>query len=222
MEHTAQNSGLFIGSTFSKAWQVFKQNWLKFYGIILLPVVIGILYFVLIENIDQSNISWLAPLYLTYLIIQLIVSIGVFRALLLLVRNEAISFQKIMPSLRTVVNYVAVTLLFVLIVVGGLLLLILPGIIFMLKYIYAPYIVADKDVGPIEALKLSSKMTAGAKWDMIGFYYASIFLVYAGFFALLIGLLVSIPVATLSYVIFYVLLLKRAERSTVNHSSTQS
>ena len=47
------------------------------------------------------------------------------------------------------------------------------------------------------------------KWDIIGFIGATVILMYSGAIALFVGLLVSIPVSTLSYVIFYNALLKR-------------
>ncbi len=68
---------------------------------------------------------------------------------------------------------------------------------------FTPYLVIDKGLGPIEALKASGKITDGIKWDMVGFLAAAAVLTYIGILALFVGLLVTIPVATFSYVLLY-------------------
>ena len=58
-----------------------------------------------------------------------------------------------------------------LIVVGGLILLIVPGIIFLRRYFLAPYFMVDQDLGIRESLRKSSTATkghSGAIWGVIG------------------------------------------------------
>jgi uncharacterized membrane protein YesL len=55
------------------------------------------------------------------------------------------------------------SLLLFLIVLGGLILLIVPGVIFALKYGQAPFIVIDKDLSGREALRESAELTQGMK-----------------------------------------------------------
>ena len=58
-----------------------------------------------------------------------------------------------------------------LIILGGLILLIVPGLIFLQRYILASYLMVDEDLGIIESLKKSatlSKPFPGAIWGLIG------------------------------------------------------
>lgn len=58
-----------------------------------------------------------------------------------------------------------------LIIVGGFILLIIPGLIFIRRYFLAPYVMLDKKVGIREALDRSaamSKLNSGSIWGIIG------------------------------------------------------
>ncbi len=52
----------------------------------------------------------------------------------------------------------------------GLMLLIVPGIYLGLKYQFYGYAIADKGIGPIDALKESDRMTEGAKQNLLIFW----------------------------------------------------
>ena len=58
-----------------------------------------------------------------------------------------------------------------LIVLAGFILLIIPGIIWSIKYQYMIYLVIDKNMGIRESMKLSAAMTDGVKWDLLAFEF---------------------------------------------------
>ena len=100
-------------------------------------------------------------------------------------------------------NFLAAKLLTGAVVILGLILLIVPGIVFALMFIFAPYIVIDKGLGPIEAMRESKRITSGNKWNLLGLLVAIVLLNILGALALIVGLLVSIPVTTLALVHAY-------------------
>lgn len=65
-------------------------------------------------------------------------------------------------------GFFAVTALNALIVLGGLILLIIPGVIFMYWFILAPYIYIDQNVSPFEALKRSREFMRGQSVEFFG------------------------------------------------------
>jgi len=70
----------------------------------------------------------------------------------------------------------------------GLVLLIIPGIYFLVIFYFAPYYSLDYAVGPIEAMKLSKRAVSGNFWNV--FWIA--FLPVVGMIAVLIGFLVYV------------------------------
>jgi uncharacterized membrane protein len=70
-------------------------------------------------------------------------------------------------------------------------------------FIFTTFIVVDRELGPIEAMKESYRITRGHKWDLLGLVYVLIIVAVFGLVALVVGLLVSIPVCTLALVHTY-------------------
>lgn len=107
-------------------------------------------------------------------------------------------------------KFLAAQILIGISVVIGLVLLIVPGIILMLMFILTPYIIVDRELAPIAAMKESARITKGRKWELLLFVLIAFVLNLVGAIALLVGLLVSIPVTTLALVHAYRELAKSA------------
>ena len=85
----------------------------------------------------------------------------------------------------------------------GLLLLIVPGIIFGLMFMFATILVIDRELGPIEAMKESNRVTRGYKWNLLGLVLVLALVNLLGALALFVGLLVSVPVTLLALMHVY-------------------
>jgi uncharacterized membrane protein len=107
-------------------------------------------------------------------------------------------------------KYLGASILLGLAVGLGFLLLIVPGIIFALMFMFTTFIVIDRELGPIEAMKESSRIARGYKWSLLGFILVLVLINLLGVLALVVGLLVSIPVSSLAFAYAYRLLSGRA------------
>lgn len=96
----------------------------------------------------------------------------------------------------------------------GYILLVIPGIIWTLKYQFVPYLVADKEMDAKEAFEYSARMTDG--WKMKLFFYGiGLMLVnLAGALLFGIGLIITIPITYLFSFVIYRALDKRLRAST--------
>lgn len=110
-----------------------------------------------------------------------------------------LSEVKIHKSFR----FLAASCLYVLLVGVGLLFFVIPGVYFALKYAFVSYFVADKDAKIGESFTLSAAATNGNKWNLLGLAALMVLVNIAGFFALIYGLLVSVPVSMLAYLYAY-------------------
>ncbi len=89
-------------------------------------------------------------------------------------------------------------------VMCGLILFIVPGIIFALKYVFVPYVMVDQDVPSIKsALKGSSQITKGVRGKLFGFSIVSILVWFAGLIAFGVGTVVSTIVLALATAYIY-------------------
>jgi uncharacterized membrane protein len=103
-------------------------------------------------------------------------------------------------------KYLGASILLALAVTVGFVLLIVPGIILGLMFMFATFVVIERELGPIEAMGESNRITRGHKWQLFGFVLLLVLINLLGLLALVVGLLVSIPVSTLAFVHAYRLL----------------
>jgi len=100
-------------------------------------------------------------------------------------------------------RYLGAVILVGLSVLGGLILLIIPGIIFALALSFASILVVDRGLGPIAAMKESMRLTKGYRWRLLLFFLALILLNVLGVLLLLVGLLVTMPISALAWLHIY-------------------
>lgn len=86
-------------------------------------------------------------------------------------------------------------------VIGGWL-LIVPGIIFLLRFTFFPYFIVDRGAGVIDSLRLSWQMTKGYTWDLLVLWIFMKIIVYLGSM-IWVGFLITWPVSVLSYAYIY-------------------
>lgn len=92
----------------------------------------------------------------------------------------------------------------------GFVLLVVPGIIATLFFMFTTVIVIDRELGPIEAMKESMRIGRGVRWPLLGLLGVLLLIILAGLIALFVGLLVAMPVTTLAFVHAYRVLSSRA------------
>ena len=131
--------------------------------------------------------------FISYIVFGTIAGVGLMRIILAIYEDRPVQVTELWINWDKFLNFLAVTFLYSLIVIGGFFLLIIPGYIWLTKFYLAPWYVADKNMGPIEALKLSSQTTMGLKWDVFAFLMVIGTVMQLGVLALFIGLLFTIP-----------------------------
>ncbi len=96
-------------------------------------------------------------------------------------------------------RFVGAHILTVLAIALGFIALIIPGIILSMGLAFVPYLVVDRGLGPIEAIKESWRITKGHKWQLLLLFLALLGLNLLGVVALLIGIFVTVPITMLAF-----------------------
>jgi len=111
-------------------------------------------------------------------------------------------------------KFVGGSILVGVIVIIGFILLIVPGIIWALRYLFVPYLIMERKLAPFAALKESARITYGHKWQLLGLLGLIVLINILGAILLLVGLLVSVPVSSLAMVHAYRTLSGQAASAT--------
>jgi len=135
-------------------------------------------------------------------VLDLIIGIGIIKIAIEFIDKKVPEYKDLFYY-QPIVNYFIVALLTGLIVVVGLILLIIPGIYFGLRLKFAVYLVIDKNLGPVEAIKKSWKMTKGNVWNLFFFGFLLGLINILGFLCLIIGLFITVPLSMLATAFVY-------------------
>lgn len=95
------------------------------------------------------------------------------------------------------------SVLYALIVLAGLILLIVPGIIWGIKYSLFTYLILDRGMGPIEALKRSGEITMGHKGNLFLLHLLFVAIALLGALACGVGILVAAPIILIAHAYVY-------------------
>lgn len=123
----------------------------------------------------------------------ILLSIALTRSIEKMHKNESLlTVKEEMKQARDVAGqYIWVSILSGLIVLGGLILFIIPGVIFSLWYTFAPFVAILEKKHGMEALRESKKLVQGRWWTVFGYFFVLGLLFFVVSFA--IQMIASIP-----------------------------
>ena len=193
----------------SYGWSTMKANLGFFIGLVFIFLFITYLPTVAIEILKRADVSIelkrisIISIQILSQIIQLIIGIGMMKIALSFCDEQKPPFSRLFDIYGCFWRYIGTMLLYSLIVIGGIVLLVVPGIIWSVKFNLCGYFVIDKGLGPIQALKASSRATMGVKWDLFGFGIICGLINLAGLLCLIIGIFATYPTIIVAYALVY-------------------
>lgn len=124
-----------------------------------------------------------------YLVVNNFVYMGSIKLNLDAVRNNHLKYETLLSvvSVKRSLKYLGAAALYILIIIGGLLLFVIPGFYFAVKYSLFFYAFVDKELGIIDSLKYSARLTKGVKFKLLGFYMFCGILMLVGLLAFIVG-----------------------------------
>ena len=203
-------------------WNVFKKNWQILIYATAVPFLIGTIMSEVFKADDLkkgvSIVAYPAIVLVLYYIVkyllQTLFNIGQTRINIDASFGgveEKPKYSDLFNSQGVYIKFLIVSVLYMLIVLGGFILLIIPGIYIALRYCFAPILIIDKNMGIGEAFAKSKQMTKGKKWNLIGFFAASLAFVLLGLVAIGVGIVITYIIYELAFIHMYKNLLNESD-----------
>lgn len=177
----------------SQAWETFKRRpWLA----------IGMWMVFLIFSGRSGPVElFLAPFFI---VLGGPIRAGYDMAMLRLVRgDDSVSFGDLFAGFSKFLSLFVTFLLYILAIIGGTLLLIVPGIILGVSLWPAFLLVMEDDLAPTDAVSGAWALTLGHKKALFDLFLVSVAMLIAGLLAFGVGLLVAGPVTALAWIHAY-------------------
>jgi len=192
-------------------WNTMKSNLGFFIGLL---IVVGLISYgptIIAELLKEDAPILSIIITIASWVLELIIGMGLIKIALRFCDNEKGKFADLFSCYPLFFKYLFGSILYGLIVLVGIILLIIPGIIWGIKFQFFSYFIIDKGCGPIEALKRSSVITRGAKWNLFLFGLLLVVINLLGALCLLIGLFATIPTTMVASAFVYRKLLVQTE-----------
>lgn len=192
-----------MGDAVSFGWETVKGN----AGFFIVLLIVAFLIQALPQLIANA-VAGHFPLISIFLnlassVLSIVVQLGLIKVSLKYCDNGKGKLDDLLSSFDILLKYFAAYIIYSLIILGGLLLLIVPGIIWAIKYSLFPYFIIDEGAGPIEAIKASGRATDGAKADLCLFGLLLLAINLAGALVFFVGLFITIPLSMIAYACVY-------------------
>ncbi|PIT86667.1 MAG: hypothetical protein COU33_01865 [Candidatus Magasanikbacteria bacterium CG10_big_fil_rev_8_21_14_0_10_43_6] len=197
-----QQKSVPIGESLKYGWHTMKEN-IGFF--ILLLVVYYVVYFgasIVVGMLSGNNPVYIV-LNIALIVWSLLLSLGLIHITLAFVDSKKPTIGELFGQGALLGQAILLYILYTLIVMAGILLLVVPGIIWSLKYSQAFYLLVDKKMSATEALKKSGELTSGVKLELFGFGIVSGLVILAGLLALVVGLFAAIPTVMIATTFVY-------------------
>lgn len=135
-------------------------------------------------------------------VVNVLIGMGLTRITLDVVDDKKPKLTDLLHT-KNFVSYVIGSIVRGLIAFVGFLLLIIPGIIFSIRLQFVTYLIIDRGMGPIDAIKKSWDMTRGQTWNLFLFWLLLLLVNLVGLLLLFVGLFVTIPLSLVATAYVY-------------------
>lgn len=195
--------------TFSKGeavrfgWAIAKKNILFFIELfaILMGITVGLSLLSAVVTPGFGDIAAVSAVGIGALIVfqalavvaGILFELGTVRITLDFVDTQRAHIRDLFLQYRLLWRYFMASLLYNLIVFVGFLLLVVPGIIWALKFQFYSFALVDENAGVLDSFRRSAALTQGVKWNLLLLWLVLALVVIAGFLTLGIGLLWAVP-----------------------------
>lgn len=192
-----------VGSALNFGWETFKKRPWVFIGA---SVVIAVAY-MMVSSVSSiidtglggtaENPTWAGGLF--NLGFGTLISMGV-TAFYLAAHDDPETVQlSALWHPRPFWKFLGASILVWITIGIGFMLLIVPGIIAAIFFMFTTFIVIDRGLGPIDAMKESMRIGRDCRWTLLGLLVLLAIIVVIGVLALVVGLVVAMPIAMLAF-----------------------
>ena len=201
-------------------WNAAKRN-IGFFFIVFIISLVASAIPNGVQTATEKTAPFLSFLFgLVSLVVSQVLAIGITRISLRFADQQKAEIADLYTGYPLFFRYLFASILYALIVAIGLVLLVVPGVYLAVRFSQYGFLVVDKGLGPVEALRKSAALTEGARWQLFLFGILLFGLVLLGAIALLIGLFWAVPTTLVAAAFVYRRLLAAAEGTAAAGAST--
>lgn len=186
-----------VKSLIKESWSLYIKN----FGLltkIVVWLIIPVILFSILSALDL-NPAVLIPINFFLSVISFLLGLWISIVLIIIINNlwnktKIDLKQTYETSYSKILSYLWVSILANLAIFGGILLLIIPGIIFAVWFAFCAYILIIENIKGVQALQASKNLVQGYFWPIFWRWFATYFV-----YGLLIAVIILIPIYLIGF-----------------------
>lgn len=196
------NNKFSIGEAIKAGWEKAKSNVGSFFLILVGSWIISAIISAFATGVKDTPalvmlitlLSWLVGIFL---------QMGIFRVALKVLDGGKAAMADFALNPEQFGKFLLGAIFYSIITGVGFVLLIIPGIIWGIRLQFIPYLIIEKNLNPMDALKRSWDITRNQTWNLFLFGLVGFLVGLLGFIALIIGLFWAIPTIIIAVAFVY-------------------
>lgn len=191
-----------VGGAIGYGWRSMVDNILFFVLIGLLFIIVTAIFYV------PAGFAYKYP-YITAIVYVLgfLVSVYIHMAIvnisLIVYKGEKPQFSDIFSASRHYWQFLLGDILYGLLVTAGIILCVVPGIYWGIRYHFFGYFIIEQDMKAIDAIRRSGQILRGAWWDVFLLFIFCWLIMIAGVILCGVGTLFAYPIVFMALVYAY-------------------
>jgi len=202
-ESSRQLHGISFGLAVNFARSTFKMRFRLFAGLLLTLAGAWVILEVAVILGHRLGIWWWIIAHLLFLFFFAGVELGFLEICLALFDGKDPTFGAAFTHLTLGPKFLVGQILYMLMVLGGLLVLVFPGVYVAVRYGFLGFCMADGEVDPMGSLKQSATITTGSTGRLFCLLFALLLFNLLGASLLGIGLFLTVPLSALTVAAVY-------------------
>ncbi len=146
----------------------------KTFQILITPFVLGLITLFLHLYVEQTLLTWV--LSKIFVVLYLVACLFAFPMVLYSLKKDLSISESYQKTKNIILSLIFVAFLTSIFIYGGALFLIVPGLVFLVWFIFCPYVVIFEKKKGFSALWRSKEIASGIGWEIFGvilaFYFA--------------------------------------------------
>ncbi len=184
-----------VGSAYGNGFRQLKANFLILLLITVVSIVITVPSSVIGSLVEEGGVvaGFLGLISVAFgILVNNPIGYGVSYSFLRAVRDEPVEVSNMFEAFYTYWNAVLAALLVGFIIIVGIIVLIVPGIYFACKLAFTPYLVIDRKMDVLDAIRESWRMTTGSAFTVFLVGLTAVPVLLAGLLAFGVGVIFSV------------------------------
>ena len=187
---------------------LYKKNYKFIIGLIIFLMIVMFTEIMLID-MSMGTSGYIGVSALIFFI-NTVIQLGMFKIALHIVNNNKFDFSTLFITGGYIFNFIITSLIYYIGVIVGIFLLIVPGIMFSVLFMFYPFIMIEKGTMPIDSLKISYKLVKNNLWQIFVICIVLYFINYLGAMAFYIGVTITLPFTLIAQALLYKKILIRS------------